>query len=274
MLKVISWNMAHRPELWRTLRDADVDLALLQEACAPPEEVMQHLDIGETAWRTEGLKKRPWQTAIVPLNSELTVERIPTKALCEASASDFGVSQPRTIAAAYVTHPILHEKYLFISMYGLWENPHASTSSSWIYADAAVHRLISDMSQFIGREKGHRIIAAGDLNILHGYGEGSSSYWKARYRTIFDRFEAIGLRFVGPQHPNGRQAQPWPAELPLDSLNVPTFHTTHQKPETATRQLDFVFASAEIAERVKTYALNTVEQWGGSDHCRIRIDIQ
>ena len=37
------------------------------------------------------------------------------------------------------------------------------------------------------------------------------------YATVFDRAEAMGLVCVGPQAPNGRQAQPWPSELPSDS---------------------------------------------------------
>lgn len=43
----------------------------------------------------------------------------------------------------------------------------------------------------------HRLIVAGDWNILRGYGEYGSKYWKARYDTVFDRAEALGLRFVG-----------------------------------------------------------------------------
>ncbi len=92
-------------------------------------------------------------------------------------------------------------------------------------------------------QHGHRIVAAGDLNILHGYGEHGSAHWASRYATVFDRMEALGLAFVGPQHPHGRQAEPWPDELPRESLNVPTFHSTKQTPASATRQLDFVFAS-------------------------------
>jgi hypothetical protein len=42
--------------------------------------------------------------------------------------------------------------------------------SSWIHADASVHRLISDLSVLIGRQRGHKIIVAGDLNVLYGYG--------------------------------------------------------------------------------------------------------
>ena len=86
--------------------------------------------------------------------------------------------------------------------------------------------------------------------------------------------EALGLRFVGPQAPEGgRQAAPWPKELPVDSLNVPTFYHNRQTPFTATRQLDFVFASESIADRVKVKALNRVKEWGPSDHCRILIGL-
>ena len=89
---------------------------------------------------------------------------------------------------------------------------------------------------------------------------------------MFDRAESLGLRFVGPQAPNGRQADPWPAELPHDSRDVPTYHTSRQRPAGAARQLDFVFASTTIADRVTVTALNDVDAWGPSDHCRIAIE--
>jgi endonuclease/exonuclease/phosphatase family metal-dependent hydrolase len=84
--------------------------------------------------------------------------------------------------------------------------------------------------------------------------------------------QAMGLKFIGPQAPNGRQAHPWPSELPSDSKNVPTFHSNLHTPETATRQLDFVFASRSLAEDVTVKALNDPEEWGPSDHCRVVIE--
>jgi hypothetical protein len=123
--------------------------------------------------------------------------------------------------------------------------------------------------------RSHRVIAAGDLNILYQYGEHGDSYWTARYGTVFDRAEAMGLRFVGPQAPDGRQANPWPAELPEGSLNVPTYHTSKQGPMGATRQLDFVFVSHALADRLTVRALNTdPPEWGPSDHCRVAIELQ
>jgi hypothetical protein len=118
-----------------------------------------------------------------------------------------------------------------------------------------------------------QLIIAGDWNILLGYGEHGDSYYKDRYATVFARAEVLGLRFVGPQHPNGRQAESWPDELPTNSRCVPTYHHSRQTPETATRQLDFVFASRSLADAVSVRALNAVDEWGRSDHCRIVIDV-
>jgi endonuclease/exonuclease/phosphatase family metal-dependent hydrolase len=119
----------------------------------------------------------------------------------------------------------------------------------------------------------HRIIVAGDWNLMFGYGENGDEFWARRYATVFDRMKALGLRFLGPQEPNGRQAEPWPKELPKDSRNVPTFYHSKQKPAAATRQLDYVFLSESIADRVTARALNEVDAWGPSDHCRVVIDV-
>lgn len=140
-------------------------------------------------------------------------------------------------------------------------------------SDASAHRVVSDLSGFVGRQSGHRIVAAGDLNILHGHGEHGSAYWARRFETVFARMSALGLGFVGPQAPNGRQADPWPDELPRDSLNVPTYHTSRQTPTTATRQLDFVFASDGLSDSLTVRALNSPEHWGPSDHCQLEIEI-
>ena len=106
------------------------------------------------------------------------------------------------------------------------------------------------------KQDGHRVLAAGDMNILRGYGEKGDPYWAARYKTVFDRLEVMGLPCIGPEDPNGRQAEPWPSELPRDSRDVPTFHTNRRSPKTATRQLDYVFASTELTGLLNVRALN------------------
>lgn len=86
--------------------------------------------------------------------------------------------------------------------------------------------------------------------------------------------DALGLTFVGPQAPNGRQVNSWPAELPPDSKNVTIYRSTRQTPETATRQLDFVFASKTLAPLVEARALNEPDLWGPSDHCVVEIGVR
>jgi len=273
MLKVISWNIGGRNEAcWRSLLTSDVDVALLQEAGKPPEDVSDSVVVDDEPWATAGAgAERQWRAAVVQLNWDLDVSWYRVARLCDTQVGGLPVSCPGTMAVADVRDPDTGEVVTLVSLYALWERPHPSVGSSWIYADAAAHRLVSDLCALIGQQRGHRIVAAGDLNILHGHGEHGSLYWGGRYRTVFDRLEAVGMRFVGPQFPNGRQAQPWPAELPEDSRNVPTYHTRQQGVEGATRQLDFVFASDGVAEQVKTRALNRVEEWGESDHCRVEI---
>jgi len=272
-VKIISWNIAHRKEPWFHLLESDADVALLQEASQPPINLQQEISVDEEAWETVSPgKNSPWRTAVVKLSDQVEIQWIKPFLINKAGWGQFAVSRLGTLSAAQVKYknelPII-----VISMYGFWERPHRLTGGNRIYADASVHRLISDLSTFIGRQTNHRIIASGDLNILFGYGEHGSKYWASRYASVFTRLESLGLKFVGPQAPNGRHANPWPAELPPDSKNVSTFHSNRQTPETASRQLDFVFASGNIANHVNVFALNQPREWGPSDHCRIIVDL-
>ncbi len=273
-LKVISWNIGHRSEPWRHLLNTDADIALLQEAAAPPGEFVSRVDA--QPWQTAGTGLvRAWRTAVVRLSDRVDVKWLEPKSIAEAPCREFAVSRVGTLSAAEVTLSATGETFTLLSMYGAWENPLSSTKSSWIYADASVHRLISDLSVFVGQEKRHRVIAAGDLNILLGHGENGSRYWANRYQTVFDRMDAIGIPFVGPQAPGGGiQALPWPPELPQDSRNVPTFRKRQADPASATRQLDFVFASRLILPRLRVRASNGLEEWGPSDHCGLEIQVR
>ena len=100
------------------------------------------------------------------------------------------------------------EQITVASIYGAWTSPIPWREGSWIYADASVHRLISDLSALVASQRGHRIIVAGDLNILHGHGEQGSEYWQARYQTVFTRMARWGCRSSGHSTLTASNAHP------------------------------------------------------------------
>ena len=144
-----------------------------------------------------------------------------------------------------------------------------------IYSDAAAHHIMSDLSAFIGDDRpgSHRILAAGDLNNIYGATEDNELAWYQRDRGVFARMDALGLEFMGPQYPEGRLADPPPQGVGEDTRNVPTYHTTRRSPAMAENQLDYVFASRGFHHEVRARALNEVDEWGASDHCRILIEV-
>ena len=274
-LKIISWNIAQSQKAWHYLPESDADIALLQEAPRPPSDLPKEIQVDDTPWKT-GSKdsNRQWRAAVVKLSSRVNVEWLEPKTIEDAKGGELAVSRPGSLAAAKVTDRNTGNDFYVASMYSTWERPLNEIDSGWIYADASAHRILSDLSVLIGRQKNHRIIAAGDLNILKGYGEHGSSYWGERYNSVFEPANSLGLPYIGPMAPHGRQADPWPKELPPSIKNVPTYHTRQQSPSTATRQLDFVFASRSISDKVKMEARNDPVAWGPSDHCRLEIELQ
>ena len=265
MVKIISWNIARRHAAWRCLPDSDADVALLQEAGLPPDDVSARIEVDPVPFLDEN-GRRISRSAIAKLSHRMHVEWLTPAPLGQPGSGDLVVSHPNSISAAIVTPPN-GERFTIVSFAAEYESPY---SSNWNVTDASLHRVISDISLFIGRQEGQRIVAAGDLSVCLGYGEDKSGYWKSRYDTVFDRMTAIGMPLVGPQHPNGRQTDPWPEWLPQDSGNVPTY----RHPSGTEHQLDFVFASESMTDSVQVSAMNDSDDWGPSDHCRIEIVVE
>ena len=274
-MKIVCWNMkwnSNRDRAWALLRDMDADIALLQEAREPPPNVSDWAEVNPEPWRITGLNVK-WRSVVARLSDRVDVEWIEAKSIAEAGRYEFAVSRPGTLAAAIVT-PKGGSPLTVVSMYAAWEycTPYSGRSSAKLAA-GSVHRLISDLTRLVGSRT--RMIAGGDLNIWRRKSDRPTPWtWDGfpmHYGTVFDRMAAIGLPFVGPQAPHGRQpTDPGKRE----TGDVLTFYTPQEgRPEKATQQLDFVFATRNIADRVAVRALNEVEEWGPSDHCRILIEL-
>lgn len=278
MTRVVCWNINAQLKPWNELFRMDTDVALLQEVKAIPGSLPEDVAIDpyglDEPWG-EGFFDR-WPM-IVKLSSRVEVEWFRRVfPISQPEANEVAVSGIGTIAAARVL-PKEGQAFIAISMYARWIRPHVSTQSKWKvgYVDGSAHRIISDLSAFIGYSdpSSHRILAAGDLNTIFGITEEIPLADLQRDQTIFDRMIALGLEFMGPEYPNGRQAETPIKGLAKDSKSVPTYRTVGQSPKDANRQLDYVFASRGFHKTIRTWALNGVDEWGPSDHCRLLIEI-
>ena len=287
---VVNWNIAKRHKPWCQLVDMGADIALLQEGCMPPAEVAERVDTGPEGhwdshvWNSQWWEGRGWPdlydrwAMVVKLSDRVEVEWFKQVSPISVPAVDeIAVSGIGTIAAARVTPTDGSAPFIAVSMYAKWARPHVSVPTTWKvgYSDASAHRILSDLSAFIGHTdpSTHRILAAGDLNMIHGATDDHHLGLPARERNVFDRMEALGLELLGPQHPNGRQATPTPRGLPADTRNVPTFHAPVQQASEAQHQFDYAIASRGFHNSVKVRAMNSVEEWGASDHCRLLIEV-
>ena len=280
MTKVVCWNINTNRTCWDELIAMDADVALLQEVDKVPTDLPGEIEVGggeiRDPWKLSTYDRWP---VVAKLSDRVEVEWFRRVFPYSKVADDaMRVSGVGTIAAARVI-PGDQKPFIAISMYARWIRPHPSTKSRWKAgnSDVSAHRIISDLSQFIGHRdpSKHRILAAGDLNTFYECTD-TSLVIPERERTVFDRMDALGIEFIGPRFPNGRKAEPTPYGLPQDTLNVPTYYTTYAKcPENAQHQLDYVFASRGFHRGVRANALNGIsrEEWGSSDHCRIVIEI-
>ena len=256
----------------------DIDIALLQETCTRPPEIPDSIELSPYRfWREESYSVRYLRPPrVVKVSDRAKVEwyeQVETHRF-RLGAHQMPVSGIGLCDAAIVTPLDGGEPITVVSMYAAWDTPHPTLRNGSIYPDASAHRIISDLSIFMptyeANEPEHRIVAAGDLNMCFG----DCDYFTSRAQTVFDRMSALGLEYVGPRYPNGSKADPAPEVLAEGSLDVPTYYSNRMTPETAQLQLDHVFASRGLADYVTTRAMNSVEEWGPSDHCRIVIDLE
>ena len=281
MIRVMSWNIATMHQPWRDLVEMDADVALLQEVGTIPEDVRHRVELSpHQPWLshdpTTGYPHYDRWPMVVKLSDRVKVEwfrQVGPIWVAPERPQDMAVSGVGTIDVALVSPTDGTEPFIAASMYARWFSPHPTAEGNWIYPDASAHRIISDLSAFIGyydRPEKHRILAAGDLNVAFQ----STNQFDHRAQTVLDRFQALGFDYLGPQHPAGRRADPIPEHLTAESLDVPTYyHKPTNTPTGAYAQLDHVFASRGFHQEVRAKALNKITEWGPSDHCRILIEI-
>ena len=295
MVRIVCWNINRSHNAWKKVHETgEADVALLQEVGRTAARRIADTTGERVAWDWNRSSRWP---AVVRLSRRVEVDVLTPVALgCGDITQDtIAVSDSRTLAAARVTP--LHdgkpagEPFFVFSMYARWFEPHPLAGRTpsrrggrtiGIYSDGSAHRIISDLSAFIGHTNpsSHRLLAAGDINTIYGAADNNRLEKPARARTIFDRMQALGLEFTGPQWPSAdRQADPIPQGLATDTKNVPTYLTAWERGRMRDRnivsgnQLDYMFASRGFHDSVRVHAANDNAGFGPSDHCRILLDV-
>ena len=203
MIKVVSWNIAKRHQPWRELLRMDADVALLQEAGDPPWDVMDRVDFGPREnwdshfWNSNWYRRYGWRylaerwPKVVKLSDRVEVEWfIQDGPRGSGTDGTLPVSGAGNSAVARVKPLTGGQKpFIVASMYANWVMPHPTAYTKWRAGapDVAAHRIISDVSTFIGDDdpSTHRVLAAGDLNMTYG--------WRGPQRDLIFRPREDGL---------------------------------------------------------------------------------
>ena len=121
-VKIVSWNIAGSIEAWRVLAGMNVDIALLQEAGAPPADIAGRVEVNPAPWSTVGWL---WQrrTAIAKLSDCAEVEWIEAKSFVDADSGELAVSRPGTLTAAVVKSPDIKPFVVGLDVLLLGETP-------------------------------------------------------------------------------------------------------------------------------------------------------
>ncbi len=260
-MRVVSWNMnrlgrseeGHR-KAWQYLRsDLGADVALVQES-APPS------DVTGAVYRPIGDAPYNWGSAVVALRPGLSLggyERIPLadSLFRGLGAGELPDSHPGASAVADIS---LNGVYLFtaVSMYAQWEMLPGSSS---MYGGPRLHRMLSDLTGVLARSGRRPVLLAGDFNVTS---QGSRQP-ENEAAAVFARLRTWGLsscpltagRVDGCDCPEGENCR-----------HVQTFRTG--------TQLDYIFASPPLANRMTGRADHSSAAWQLSDHCPLVMDIE
>jgi len=227
-IRLLCWNMGaggpgHRAS-WNDVREQEgVDAALLQEAPNPWRSAVD-VDMVPSPGSKWGVGSNWAQTAVARLSDRVAISPLMMQPLGLDGPLQLGISRPGTLTVAKLTILDTSEEILLASIYAQWEGP--ISGGPGIFADASMHRILSDLSPLLSW-RNHPVIVAGDFNsVLGTYVEGYGSNWTARSAGVFSRMGDLGLRLAGPQAPNGNQADPRPSSLPVDTGTSPRLSRT------------------------------------------------
>ena len=270
-MKLISWNMNQRASNWGVLaelmREHNVVAAMVQEAVAP----LTGCDHGLRVFTDPSLLEDPWQMPVptvrrnfasaIAVRGDVYVDRWTPAPIGKAEYSKPAISHQGQWVAIGLGEP--DDRVWIVSLYGLWET---MPDTKDIFAQATLHRALSDLSLLFLAKATKQVVVAGDLNIWLGYG---NKKWEPGYRSVFDRFEAYGFTLAGPRRAKGAPLEGCPCCGGDRCLHVRTYRHQHSA-SSIPYQNDYAFVRG--VGQAACVALDDERNWQHSDHCPILIE--
>lgn len=264
-MRIVSWNMNRRGvsaavhrAAWDYLRDElRADLALVQEA-VPPSELQPQV------FRSTGLPRYEWGTAVVSFRTDLVLQAVSRVPLAESIPMVVDAdSLPESHAGASAVAAVLvGERHLLtaVSLYGQWEGMPGSTR---YLAGPRVHRTLSDLTGIFEQQRRLPVVLAGDFNITtqgHHSSDNEAAAVFARLRAWRMADALVHTRASRPRLQGCRCADG------ENCAHVQTFRTGSQ--------LDYAFISASLlTEMTAAHVVRSADASQLSDHSPVVVEL-
>ena len=196
-------------------------------------------------------------TAIAVFNPDLKYRVIPIVPLGSAVEGTLESSHLGQFTAIQI--PFHGRTLTLVSLYAIWRGE---------FADATLHRAISDLTPLITRE--NEVLVVGDMNIFRGYTLGGGEATLKRYNAVFERFASLGLDVLGPYETGPLAGCPCKSD---DCRHVRTYrHLNHE--DSHPLQLDFAFGTKGVANAmISCRVMDDERWWAASDHAPIEVTL-
>ena len=123
ILKLLSWNMNQKAANWQAVLDSGVDVAMLQEAKAPPADLADNFTFQQNLESAE--RKLSWRAIVAGLvnTDKLDFTPIKTQPLNGSDPEALIVSSAGSLDAAFIRIRETGEEIIAVSLYSSWLSP-------------------------------------------------------------------------------------------------------------------------------------------------------
>jgi hypothetical protein len=199
---------------------------------------------------------RPWGSAVAIFSNELGIEEIGS-VRTRYSSTLFSMlgTYPGAIIVARVGIPTVGS-ITCVSVYGLID----------VYAQTTMLRIVADLIPLFDSPEGERVVLGGDMNITTATSPSTPEL--QRYEAILKAVESLGLRNLA------ETAAERPPQLENCLCGASSCHHLRTYGDNPGSQLDWLFATPELARRCRRLRIESGQVSSLSDHAPVIAEFE